>query len=303
MLGNHDLSLLAIGERREDEQRKVNPDLQRVLFADDRDALLGWLRMQNAAARRPRARLDDGARRPRAEVDHARWPKRTRARSKNACTATATASCSRTCTATSPTWSPKLAGIDRHRAIINVFTRLRYCTPRGRIAFEDKGAPGTQPPGLYPWYEVPGPRRARPEDRLRALVDAGPVHRPRRARHRHRRGLGRQAHRAAAGHRRTARGAGARPRRAGESAAATAAAPPAAAPGSRQRQALLAYDRQRSRRTRTRSACLASAGMRLACADSATRAASKRGKNASAPSTTVSTWVRCMRVASGRHSA
>ena len=55
-----------------------------------------------------------------------------------------------------PAWNPKLAGIDRHRAIINIFTRLRYCTPRGRIAFEDKGSPGTQPVGLYPWYEVPG---------------------------------------------------------------------------------------------------------------------------------------------------
>ena len=47
-----------------------------------------------------------------------------------------------TCTATSPTWSPQLAGIDRSRAIINMFTRMRYCTPRGRIAFEEKGAPG-----------------------------------------------------------------------------------------------------------------------------------------------------------------
>ena len=45
-LGNHDLSLLAIGERRPEEQRKVNIDLQRVLFADDRDQLLDWLRMQ-----------------------------------------------------------------------------------------------------------------------------------------------------------------------------------------------------------------------------------------------------------------
>jgi len=55
-----------------------------------------------------------------------------------------------------PSWSPKLAGSERDRAIINVFTRLRYCTPRGRIAFEEKGAPGTQPAGLYPWYAVPG---------------------------------------------------------------------------------------------------------------------------------------------------
>ena len=47
MLGNHDLSLLAIGERKPDEQRKVNPDLQRVLScADDARTLLDWLRMQ-----------------------------------------------------------------------------------------------------------------------------------------------------------------------------------------------------------------------------------------------------------------
>ena len=56
----------------------------------------------------------------------------------------------------SPEWSPRLQGIDRDRAIINLFTRMRYCSPRGRIAFEHKGAPGTQAPGLYPWFSVPG---------------------------------------------------------------------------------------------------------------------------------------------------
>ena len=55
-----------------------------------------------------------------------------------------------------PNWSPKLRGPERMRAIINVLTRMRYCTPRGRIAFDEKGAPGTQAPGLYPWYSVPG---------------------------------------------------------------------------------------------------------------------------------------------------
>src|SRR5690606_11128517 len=49
-----------------------------------------------------------------------------------------------------------LKGLDRERAIINIFTRIGYCTPRGRIAFEEKNTPGTQQPGLYPWYEVPG---------------------------------------------------------------------------------------------------------------------------------------------------
>src|SRR5690606_33506255 len=55
-----------------------------------------------------------------------------------------------------PAWSPGLSGHDRQRAIINVFTRLRYCTPRGRIGFEEKGPPGTQQPGLYAWHAVPG---------------------------------------------------------------------------------------------------------------------------------------------------
>jgi bis(5'-nucleosyl)-tetraphosphatase (symmetrical) len=53
-------------------------------------------------------------------------------------------------------WHSKLRGIDRLRASINVFTRMRYCDVRGRIAFGEKGMPGTQRPGLYPWYEVPG---------------------------------------------------------------------------------------------------------------------------------------------------
>jgi len=53
-------------------------------------------------------------------------------------------------------WSSRLQGIDRLRAAINVFTRLRYCDVRGRIAYSEKGPPGTQKPGLYPWFEVPG---------------------------------------------------------------------------------------------------------------------------------------------------
>ncbi len=55
-----------------------------------------------------------------------------------------------------PSWAPNLSGYDRSRAIINVLTRMRYCTPRGRIGIEDKGTPGTQEQGLYPWFEVPG---------------------------------------------------------------------------------------------------------------------------------------------------
>ena len=36
---------------------------------------------------------------------------------------------------------------------------MRYCDVNGRIDFEGKGTPGTQKPGMYPWFEVPGMRR------------------------------------------------------------------------------------------------------------------------------------------------
>lgn len=155
VLGNHDLSLLAIGERRPEEQRKVNPDLQRVLFADDSRELLDWLRSQ-----------------PLLHADRALGWMMVHAGLAPEWTTTLAESHARDVEqrlhgegfrkllknmyGDRPAWSPKLAGGDRDRAIINVFTRLRYCTPGGRIAFDAKGPPGTQPAGLYPWYEVPG---------------------------------------------------------------------------------------------------------------------------------------------------
>lgn len=155
VLGNHDLSLLAISERREADQRKVNPDLQRVLFAPDRDELLDWLRAQPLvhadrelgwmmvhAGLAPKWTADDALAMA-GEVEQA-----LRGRNRQ--------NLLRNMYGDRPAWSPGLRGTDRLRAIINVFTRMRYCSPRGRIAFEEKGAPGTQQPGLYPWYAVPG---------------------------------------------------------------------------------------------------------------------------------------------------
>lgn len=155
VLGNHDLSLLAIGERRPEEQRKVNPDLQRVLFADDARTLLDWLRTQpllHANRELGWMMIHAGlapkwttqlAQKHAAEVEAKLRSDDYRKLLKNMY-------------GDRPAWSPRLTGIERDRAIINVFTRLRYCSPRGRIAFEEKGSPGSQQPGLYPWYAVPG---------------------------------------------------------------------------------------------------------------------------------------------------
>ncbi len=57
-------------------------------------------------------------------------------------------------------WDEALSGMPRLRFIINCYTRLRYCDAQGRIDFEDKGAPGTQAPGLLPWFAVPRRRSA-----------------------------------------------------------------------------------------------------------------------------------------------
>jgi bis(5'-nucleosyl)-tetraphosphatase (symmetrical) len=156
VLGNHDLSLLAIAQRKEDEQRRVNPDLQAILFAPDREELLDWLRM-----------------RPLLHVDHKLgWmmvhaglaPKWTVALAQRRAHEVEArlhgrnyAKLLKNMYGNKPdAWSPKLEGAERQRAIINVMTRLRYCNPRGVIAFNEKGRPGTQRAGLYPWFEVPG---------------------------------------------------------------------------------------------------------------------------------------------------
>ncbi|MDR2872536.1 MAG: symmetrical bis(5'-nucleosyl)-tetraphosphatase [Xanthomonadaceae bacterium] len=155
VLGNHDLSLLAVAERTVEERRKVNPDLQRVVFADDCAELVGWLRgcgllhidhslgwVMIHAGLVPQWTIPQAVRYA-AEVEQQLRGKSYRKLLRNMY-------------GDRPVWSPGLRGYDRFRAIINIFTRMRYCTPRGRISIDEKGAPGTQPAGLYPWYEVPG---------------------------------------------------------------------------------------------------------------------------------------------------
>ena len=58
-------------------------------------------------------------------------------------------------------WDDALAGWDRLRVIVNAMTRLRFCTPQGRMALK---AGGTVPPeGYRAWYEA---RPAREEPAL-----------------------------------------------------------------------------------------------------------------------------------------
>jgi bis(5'-nucleosyl)-tetraphosphatase (symmetrical) len=156
VLGNHDLSLLSVAERDEADQAKVNSELREVLFAPDRTLLLDWLRARPLlhVDRKLNFALVHAGLAPRWDIDTAERAAREvelRLRSDGA------RRLLKAMFGNKPDlWLPRLQGIDRLRAAINVFTRLRFCDVRGRIAYSEKGAPGTQKPGLYPWYEVPG---------------------------------------------------------------------------------------------------------------------------------------------------
>jgi bis(5'-nucleosyl)-tetraphosphatase (symmetrical) len=158
-LGNHDLSLLAVAERPHEAQLRVNPELRAVLLADDHAELLGWLRTQKLlhhdaslgwtmvhAGLAPQWTLRQ-AQRAAQEVERELAGPHHHRLLKNLF-------------GNKPaTWSPRLQGVERLRASINVLTRMRYCDVRGRIDFDQKGLPGTQKAGLYPWFAVPGMRQ------------------------------------------------------------------------------------------------------------------------------------------------
>jgi bis(5'-nucleosyl)-tetraphosphatase (symmetrical) len=48
-------------------------------------------------------------------------------------------------------WSDSLSGWDRLRVIVNAMTRLRFCTPGGRMDFRAKGT--VPPPGHSAWFD------------------------------------------------------------------------------------------------------------------------------------------------------
>jgi bis(5'-nucleosyl)-tetraphosphatase (symmetrical) len=157
-LGNHDLSLLSIALRKPDAQSRVNAELREVLFADDAPVLFEWLRSQRLlhhdealgwtmihAGMAPMWTLRQAQRSAQEverELSSPRYPRLLKNLFGNR----------------PAVWSSRLQGVERFRASINTLTRMRYCDIQGRIDFEGKGMPGTQKPGMYPWFEVPGMR-------------------------------------------------------------------------------------------------------------------------------------------------
>ncbi|HEY3515512.1 MAG TPA: symmetrical bis(5'-nucleosyl)-tetraphosphatase, partial [Gammaproteobacteria bacterium] len=159
VLGNHDLHLLAtVAGRRELSPADTFHD---VLEAPDLDSIVDWLR------RRPLLHYDSHAKRV---LVHAGIPPpwtvaeaRAEARDvEEQLRGRQWRHALKEMYGGEPSvWSRKLRGADRRRYTINALTRMRYCDRRGRIDLSYSGAPGTQPKGLIPWFDVPERRAAR----------------------------------------------------------------------------------------------------------------------------------------------
>jgi bis(5'-nucleosyl)-tetraphosphatase (symmetrical) len=156
LLGNHDLSLLALAHGKRAAHR--NDTLDALLAAPDRDALLDWLRHRPLALHAHGLLMVHGGLLPQwdlalalqlaGEVEAAlRGPQ--------------LADFLGAMYGNQPDrWDDALQGADRLRVVVNALTRLRFCTPDGRMDLKASGGVDAAPPGLLPWFDVPGRRSA-----------------------------------------------------------------------------------------------------------------------------------------------
>lgn len=156
LLGNHDLSLLAVAQGHRAPHR--NDTLDPILQAADREAMLDWLRHRRMAIHAHGILMVHGGVLPQwsmaqtlalaGEVEavlrgarlaeflplmYGNKPSR---------------------------WDDSLAGADRLRVIVNALTRLRFCTPDGEMDLKTSGGLAHCPPGYLPWFDLPGRKTA-----------------------------------------------------------------------------------------------------------------------------------------------
>jgi bis(5'-nucleosyl)-tetraphosphatase (symmetrical) len=152
LLGNHDLHLLAAAHGVRPLQR--NDTLAEVLAAPDRDHWVGWLRQQRMAwlegdwlcvhagvapqwdtamtltlAGEVEALLRGPDLGGFLRVMYGNRPER---------------------------WAASLEGAERWRFIVNVLTRIRFCSADGTLDLKTKEGADAAAPGFHPWFAVPG---------------------------------------------------------------------------------------------------------------------------------------------------
>ena len=152
VLGNHDLHLVRQHEGLE-RQRK-DDTFSQVLAARDAPELVGWLRTRPMLHVEGRHAMVHAALLP-------QWSVARGAELAREVEAALAASSYREFLANlygdrPAHWDDSLAGWDRLRVIVNVMTRLRFCTPEGRMELKSTGK--IPPAGFCAWYEARSPR-------------------------------------------------------------------------------------------------------------------------------------------------
>ncbi|MGQ0586935.1 MAG: symmetrical bis(5'-nucleosyl)-tetraphosphatase [Gammaproteobacteria bacterium] len=156
VLGNHDLHLVAAHARGKVRSKDTFRD---VLEAGDAGELVAWLR------RRPLLHVEGGW----AMVHAGLAPQWSLAKARAVCAAASGLIASERSDeffrnqmyGNEPdAWSEQLRGWDRLRFVINCCTRLRVCTPQGRMQLDYTGPARSAPAGTRPWFALPG-RRSR----------------------------------------------------------------------------------------------------------------------------------------------
>lgn len=153
VLGNHDLHLLAVA--RGHGKLKRHDTLTDILEAPDREAMIEWLRCQPLL-------VEDRARH--CVMTHAgllpNWTlSQARALAQEAQSALASDAVDDFLSAmygnVPARWDDALTGTDRLRAIVNVFTRMRFIAADGTLDFAAKEGLDSAPDGFAPWFTYP----------------------------------------------------------------------------------------------------------------------------------------------------
>lgn len=156
LLGNHDLSLLAVAHGHRAPHR--NDTMDDILGAPDREAMLEWLRHRSMALHAHGLLMVHGGVLP-------QWDLRQVLSLAGELEAVLRgpdlpAFLAQMWGNQPDRWSDALTGADRLRVVVNALTRLRFCTPDGVMDMKASGGIGQAPAGMLPWFDVPGRRTA-----------------------------------------------------------------------------------------------------------------------------------------------
>ncbi|HVI78785.1 MAG TPA: symmetrical bis(5'-nucleosyl)-tetraphosphatase [Candidatus Acidoferrum sp.] len=152
VLGNHDLHLLMVAEGCAGLRR--NDTLDDILAAPDRQELLDWLRWREILHVEGNQVLVHAGLLPSWSVSKA--SSLARIVEDNLRGTNFQQFCVNMYGDQPDRWSDALEGYEQLRVIINAMTRMRLCTPDGKMDFSHKGPAKDAPPGYLPWFEVPG---------------------------------------------------------------------------------------------------------------------------------------------------